>query len=288
MRINCRARRVCAAIVSIAVLCGVTMISADQKPRATKIAPRRTPAKAKSAPPVTPAPAPRVERAVPFRPGETLSYDISWSTAFMTAGTATLSVRDKRASYGSSAYYIVGEGRPTPGLAKIYSLYYKADTLLDSYTLLPQRGSVYSDENGRKRMKILRFNQESKTAQFEMQTKTLMKKDLVVPVGAQDALSALFVLRAMTLKPGTRISMPVCISDAVFQVTATVGSRENVETGLGTRAAYRITPVVTDANGNPAGRGMALWISDDVQRLPLKLQTELAVGSFNLVLREAK
>jgi hypothetical protein len=115
-----------------------------------------------------------------------------------------------------------------------------------------------------------------------MQTSTLMKKDLTVPPGVQDALSALFVLRAMTLKPGTRISMPVCLSDVVYQVTATVGSRENVETGLGTRPAYRVTPVVTDAAGKPAGRGMALWLSDDAQRLPL------AVGSFNLVLRAAK
>jgi hypothetical protein len=293
MRMTCRARRLCAAIVSIAVLGGATTMAAPQKPRTTKTAPRKTvprktPAKPKAAPPVKPAPAPRVELAVPFRAGETLSYDVSWSTAYMTAGTATLSVRDKRASYGSTAYYIVGEARPTPGLAKLYSLYYKADTLLDTYTLLPQRGSVYSDENGRKRMKTLRFDQDARTAQFEMQTKTLMQKDLTVPLGVQDALSVLYVLRAMTLKPGARVSMPVCLSDVVYQVTATVGSREDVKTGLGTRAAYRITPVVTDAAGRPAGRGMSLWLSDDAQRLPLRLQTDLAVGSFNLVLREAK
>jgi hypothetical protein len=288
MRMTYRARRLCVAIVSIAVLCGVTTTAAPQKPRTAKTAPRKTPAKPKAAPPAKPAPAPRVELAVPFRAGEMLSYDVSWSTAYMTAGTATLSVRDKRASYGSTAYYIVGEGRPTPGLAKLYSLYYKADTLLDAYTLLPQRGSVYSDENGRKRMKTLRFDQEARTAQFEMQTKTYMKKDLTVPPAVQDALSALFVLRAMPLKPGARVSMPVCLSDAVYQVTATVGIREDVKTGLGTRPAYRITPVATDANGKPVGRGILLWLSDDAQRLPLKLQTDLAVGSFDLVLREAK
>jgi hypothetical protein len=272
----------------MAVVCGVTPMAVDQKPRTGTTAPAKAPARATTSPPVTSAPAPRVERRVPFRPGETLSYDISWSTAFMTAGTAILSVRDKRASFGSTAYYIVGEGRPTPGLARLYSLYYKADTLLDSYTLLPQRGSVYSNENGRTRMKILRFNQEAKTAQFEMQTRTLMKKDLTVPAGVQDALSALFVLRAMTLKPGSRFSMPVCLSDVVYQVTVTVENREDVKTALGTRAAYRITPAVTDATGQAVGRGMTLWLSDDAQRLPLRLQTDLAVGSFSLVLREAK
>ena len=98
-----------------------------------------------------PAPAPKRELAVPFAAGEALTYDISWST-FLTAGSATVSVKEKKPSYGSTAYYIVAEGRPTPLLSKLYALYYKADTLLDVYTLLPQRGSIYSDENGRKRL----------------------------------------------------------------------------------------------------------------------------------------
>lgn len=235
-----------------------------------------------------PAPAPKVERPVPFTAGETLSYDVSWSMAFVTAGTATLRVVDKHASYGSMAYYILGEGKPTPMLAKLYSLYYKADSLLDVYSLTSQRGSVYSDENGRKRMKSLRFNPDGKTALFEMQTSTTMRKDVSVPARAQDALSALFALRAMTLTSGMTLRMPVCISDAVYYMSATVGTREDVKTGIGTQPALRINPVMTDAAGKPVGRKLSLWLSDDAKRIPLRLQADLAVGSFNLILREAK
>jgi hypothetical protein len=235
-----------------------------------------------------PASAPKVERPVPFTPGETLSYDVSWSMAFVTAGQATLRVVDKHPSYGSMAYYILGEGRPTPMLAKLYSLYYKADSLLDVYSLTSQRGSVYSDENGRKRMKSLRFNPGGTTAFFEMQTSTNMKKDIAVPARSQDALSALFALRAMPLSPGMTIRMPVCISDAVYYMSATVGAREDVKTGIGTQPAWRITPVMTDAAGKPFGRKLSLWLSDDARRMPIRLQADLAVGSFNLVLKEAK
>jgi len=270
----------CSAIVSIGVLCSVTTMATPQKPPTTRAAPPKPVATARAGR--------RVERPVPFRPGETLSYDVVWSTASMTAGTATLSVRDKRASFGSTAYYIVGEGRSTPELAQLVSLYVKVDTLIDSYTLLPQRGSVYSDGNGRKRMTILSFNRETSTAQFEMQTTTVMKKDLSIPPAAQDMLSALYVLRAMALEPGARISMPVCTGDVVYQVTATVGSRERVETGLGTLAAHRIATVITNAQGELVLPGMVLWVSADARRLPLRLQTDLAVGGFTLVLREAK
>ncbi|MCX6544315.1 MAG: DUF3108 domain-containing protein [Acidobacteria bacterium] len=253
------------------------------RPQGTQ-SPRRQPAKTTA----VPVRAPKIERPVPFAAGETLSYDISWSMGYLTAGTATLRVIDKHPSYGSLAYYIVGEGSPTPMLAKLYALYYKADSLLDAYTLTSQRGSVYSNENGRTRMKSLRFNPDGRTALFEMQTSTNMKKDIAVPAQSQDALSALFALRAMPLAPGTTIKMPVCISDVVYYMSATVGARESVKTGLGTQSALRITPMVTDAAGKSVSRPLSLWLSDDAKKVPLRLQADLAVGSFNLVLREAK
>src|SRR5687768_10951071 len=84
-------------------------------------------------PPAEPSPAPRrAERPVPFRVGETLVYDVSWST-FVTAGTVTMTVKEKKPSYGSTAYYIVAEAAPTALLSRIYTLYYKADTLLDAF-----------------------------------------------------------------------------------------------------------------------------------------------------------
>jgi hypothetical protein len=46
--------------------------------------------------------------------------------------------------------------------------------------------------------------------------------------------------------------------------------------------------VVSDEKGKTTGRAMVMWVSDDERKLPLKLQAELAVGSFQLTLREAR
>src|SRR5215210_7455147 len=101
------------------------------------------------------AAAPPAERPVPFRVGEMLEYDVGWSS-YLTAGTATLSIREKKPSYGSVAYYAVAEGRATGLVAALYHVYYKADTLLDVYSLLPQRGSIYGEEGRRRRMRATR------------------------------------------------------------------------------------------------------------------------------------
>ena len=62
---------------------------------------------------------PRAEVRVPFRAGELLTYDVSYST-YVTAGTVTMNVQSKRPSYNSVAYYVVAEARPTPLMSKLY------------------------------------------------------------------------------------------------------------------------------------------------------------------------
>ena len=244
--------------------------SAPAKPAAKSAAPKAAPAK-------------RTARAVPFSVGETLTYDISWSS-YLTAGTATMTVKERKASYGSDAYYIVAEGRPTPLLSKLYDLYYKADTLLDVYTLLPQRGSIYSEEGRRHRMKVTMFDQAKRMASYEVQTRTVVKKDLAIAPYSQDALGAVYVLRAIALKRGDKFSIPVCDAGQSYKAHISVGGVEAVKTGIGEVRAWRVTPTLP---GSDQARRLTVWLSDDARKLPVRMQAQLAVGSFDLTLTSA-
>jgi hypothetical protein len=248
---------------------------------------RPAPRPAAPAKPATPAPtAPKKEMAVPFKAGEVIEFDIGWSS-YLTAGTATVTVKEKKPSYNSVAYYIVAEGRPTPLLSKIYTLYYKADTLLDVYTLLPQRGSLYVEEGKRHRMKTTTFDQAAKTAKYEIQTATKVEKALTLPAFTQDALSTLYVLRSIPMKTGDKFNMPVTDAGDVYKVQMQVGAVEPIKTGLGTINGLKIVPVITAAKGTPP-RGIAIWISDDARRLPLMIEAQLPVGKFTVTLRSVR
>ena len=262
----------------------VVLIVFAALPLAAQSRPRTVPRAAAKSAAAKPA-APRKEMTVPFRTGETLEYDIGWSS-FLTAGTATVAVREKKPSFGSTAYYIVAEGRPTSVVSKLYTLYYKADTLLDSYSLLPQRGSLYSEEGKRHRLKTTTFNQGAKKATYEVETRTLVKKDLAIPGFTQDALSAIYVLRSIPFKAGEKFNMPVSDNGTVYKVQMQVGAAEPVKTGMGTINGLRITPLITGPDKD-APRGLGLWISDDARRLPLKMEAQLLVGKFTITLRQA-
>jgi hypothetical protein len=120
-----------------------------------------------------------------------------------------------------------------------------------------------------------------------VQTATHVEKSLALPAFSQDALSALFVLRSIPFKPGEKFNMPVTDAGDIYRIQMQVGAVEPVQAGLGTINGVKIVPVVTATRGTPP-RGLALWLSDDARRLPLKIEAQLAVGRFTVTLRGAR
>jgi hypothetical protein len=251
--------------------------------------PARRPGRPAPAAPAAPvaAPKPSGEVRVPFRPGELLTYDVSYSS-YVTAGTVTLHVEAKRPSYNSVAYYVVAEARPAPLLSKIYTLYYKADVLMDVYTLLPQRAGVYSEEGERHQMKVTTFNDPARKATFENVTAKNGKKEFAVPAFTQDALSAVYVMRALPLKVGAKETSPVSTGGHSYRAQVTVLGMDAVKTPAGPFQAFRLRTTLYDDAGQPYGRPIQLWISDTPSRVPVQVQSELSVGAFHLALREAR
>jgi Protein of unknown function (DUF3108) len=212
--------------------------------------------------------APAAEQSVPFRVGETLTYDVSWSS-YVAAGTAVATVKEKSLSHDATVYSIVTEGRPNALVSKLYNLYYKIDTLLDSSTLLPQRASTYSEEGHRHRVRTTEFDRPENK-------------------GRQDPLSAIYVLRARPLKPGTRVRMGVTNADKQYTVSFEVGATERLTTPIGDVDTWQVKTSIVDATGETAAKHVALWLSTDARRLPVKVRAELPFGDFTLTLRDVR
>jgi hypothetical protein len=221
----------------------------------------------------------RRDMPVPFDPGETLTYDVSWSP-YLTAGTATVQVVAKKPSYGSTAYYIVAEGRPTPLLSALYALYYKVDTLLDTSTLLPQRASVYTQEGKRRRMKTTMFDRAKHDAEFSVESHGAVRT-IAIPADARDPLGALYALRSASLKPGEKMSVPICDDGNAYRVLVRAGGYESVETPLGSMTAQHLTLAPPEASG---ARTIELWLSTDRAHVPVRMSAQLPVGTFVLTL----
>ena len=85
----------------VALLGICLLVSAPIAAQSKRPAPKTTPAPAKSTAAAAPkTAAPKKELAVPFNAGEVLEFDIGWSS-YLTAGNATVSVREKKPSFNS-------------------------------------------------------------------------------------------------------------------------------------------------------------------------------------------
>jgi hypothetical protein len=223
---------------------------------------------------------------VPFRVGETLNYDVSWSQ-FLTAGTAVARVVEKKASSGSMAYAIVADGRPVPLVARFYPVYYKMDSLLDSFSLLSLESSSYSEERGRKRQSNTRFDHAARRAYYDVPGESA-KQDFEVPANVQDGLATLYAVRTHAFKAGEHFTIPVADDGSLYSVEFETRGPERLRVPMGDVEAWNLKLIILDNKRQPAANNSAVWISTDARRLPVKLQSDLPVGSFVLALRDAR
>jgi uncharacterized protein DUF3108 len=223
------------------------------------------------------------EPLLPFKVGETLSYDISWST-FLSAGRATVTVKERRQlSAAVAAYNLVAEGRPTTLLDAVYHLYYKAESLFDTRALRPTLATLFSDEGGRRQVRTTRFVDRT-TIDFQSAADAPHEKH-IVPEWSQDPLSSLYALRAFPIKSGAIFPMVVVDGTDIYKLRWQIAGPEPISSALGSTSAWRASSMLSDEHDKPlTNKRVTIWLSNDARKLPLKLQVAVPIGDFVLTL----
>ena len=270
--------------IFLAIATAGTLAAAPQRGTAPKKP--ATPPRAAAPAPKTPAApaAPLVDASVPFQVGETLTYDASWSS-FLTAGQVKLRVADRQAlGAGHSGYHLVAEAQTVSLAAKMYQVYYKVESVIDTASLAAVRASTYSNERGRERVKSFWFGAKN-IGSYEIKRGDVSKGQVQLPPRTLDPLGAMYIARALKANPGETLVIPIVDGDTVSRLRLTFGNRETVKTGQGTSNGWRVTATLTDLQGkSQSARPLLIWLSDDAQRRPLRFEGALAVGSVTLAL----
>ena len=223
---------------------------------------------------------------MPFRVGERLTYDVAWQT-YLIAGSATTTVVEKRPAFSSMAYYIVAEGRPLPLIQRLYALYYKMDTLFDSFSTLSQQSALYAEEGTERRTATTRFDRAARKALFERQSQTLVRDEIAVPADATDGLATLYALRARTFNAGDKLTIPVVDNGTLYSVSVEATGPEHLRMRIGEFEAWNLR--ITDSRSEKTA-GRQEHLGADVARRAAAAaqdQADLPVGYFSLALKEA-
>ena len=231
-------------------------------------------------------PAAEDARRLPSAPGETLTYDVTWMIFPAGQVTATLA----RVEGGSpETYEVITTARSQGFVSLLYNVQNEFRSRFDPQTTCSKQILKKINEGRRHRDTRIVFDGTRKLAILDESDPT--KPDAPhkhaeneIPSCVTDVITAFYFVRRQPLRVGEQIRLPINDGAKTYEVSVEVQAREQIQTPLGTRAAFRVEPKVFGGLYTRKGR-MLIWFSDDDQHLPLRIKASITVGTITGTLR---
>ena len=219
------------------------------------------------------------EKTAAFKDGEWLRYKMSYS-GFLRAGTAILEVEETVLN-GNKVFYTKGSGW-TSGLIKWF---FKVEDVYESYfdkdTIKPYVFKRKIDEGGYKKHRITNFDYIANKAYVQ---DFLKQKDTTIPFSnVQDILSSFYYLRNQDvkgLKRGDEIAIDMFMDSQVYPFKLRFLGKEVLNTRFGKIKTIVFRPLVQSGRIFKAQESVTIWITDDSNKIPIKMKADLSVGSL--------
>jgi hypothetical protein len=230
-----------------------------------------------------------------YREGERLLYEVTWLG--IKAGSSTLEARGVVTLDGHQAYHLVTTAQSAPFISKFFRVEDRSESYLGTSPMQTLRfekhlreGSyrhssqtVFDHKKGIATFRYLDFGQVprniTRLEEAERYGKYVFQEFPLEP-GALDELSVLYYVRTMPLVPGTTTQAKVFSSRKSWELEVKVTEREILETVVGRRQTIVVEPLLKfEGIFQQKGR-VIVWITDDPERIPVQMKSEVKIGSF--------
>ncbi len=215
-----------------------------------------------------------------YQAGEWFRFRIHYG--IFNASYATIELIDEKWE-NQPVYHARAIGRTT-GLAR---LFFKVDDYYDSYFTQDTSRPLYFtrniDEGGYKKNVTIRFDHQNKKAEvndlLENDTATFdMESDV------QDLVSCFYYLRnqfdASSINVGEFITVNLFFDKENFAFKFKFLGTEEIKTKFGRVKSLKFRPYVHSGRVFRSKQSITLWVSDDENKMPLRMEAELKVGSI--------
>lgn len=158
-------------------------------------------------------------------------------------------------------------------------------TWLDTSAIVPQKFYRNIKENDYKKVETTLFDHQENTATVTDENGT---KTYKVANNIQDAISGYFFLRTVDfgkLRPGDLIEMPTFFENNVYKMKVKYRGKDTIKTKFGRISTLRMTPIMPDNQLFKGENSIRIWVSDDANKVPVKVEVDLWVGALVMELR---
>ncbi|WP_339625619.1 DUF3108 domain-containing protein [uncultured Maribacter sp.] len=216
-----------------------------------------------------------------FNVGEWLKFRMHYG--FLNASYATLQVNSATINE-KPVYHVVGHGETT-GVA---SWFFKVDDTYESYfdknDGKPYRFIRKINEGGYTKDVEINFDHKKSNAELN-DRKNKKKLNFTLQDNIQDLISAFYFLRnnykTEDLEEGKAITLKMLYDDdGVFNFKLKYLGKEIVNTKYGKVECLKFRPLVQSGRVFKEQESLSLWVSNDDNRIPIRIKADLAVGAI--------
>ena len=214
-----------------------------------------------------------------FQDGENITFNVFYSVVglYINAGSANFTVTQEHLS-NHPVYHVVGVGSSNPSYDWIFKVRDRYETFIDTATLQPLKFIRNVSEGGFKKNENVTFNKQAATA---VTTEGVFK----VPACVQDVLSSIYYARNIDFnkyQPNDKIPFTMFLDNEVFNLYIKYLGKEEIKTKYGKFRAIKFKPLLVKGTLFEGGEKMTVWVSDDANHIPLRIESPIVVGSVKV------
>ena len=211
--------------------------------------------------------------------GEEISYTIYYALAgaHVNAGSTTFSNKTEKLN-GRTVFHVIGIGGSNAKYDWIYRVRDRYESYIDTLTMQPLKFFRDVSEGSTKKSETVNFNRSTKTATTETGS-------FKVPVCVQDVLSTIYYARNIdfdTYKKNDKIPFQMFLENEVHELYIRYQGREDVKTKYGKFNAIKFKVLLIPGTIFKGGEDMTVWVSDDQNHIPLRIESKILIGSIKV------
>ena len=214
-----------------------------------------------------------------FQAGESITYRVYYTLAgvYIAAGEATFTCSLEKLN-DKPVYHVTGEGKTFSFYDNFFRVRDKYESFIDTSNLQPLKFIRSVNEGSFKKYENVSFN---KTAHTAITTSGVFK----TPGCIQDVLSSMYYARNIdfnNLKPNDTIPFSMFLDNQVYNLYIRYLGKEIVKTKYGKFRSIKFKPLLIKGTIFEGGEKMTVWVSDDPNHIPLRVESPISVGSVKV------
>ncbi len=209
-----------------------------------------------------------------FEAGETLDFDLSWSR--ISGGAARMTI----APIGGDRLRLTSVGKSGTFFSRFFRVRDEIESIVDRDDFSTIQYHKVLDERGKRKDELTVIDERKNMA---------FRKGKAIPLSRPvfDPLSLIYYIRLLDLTPGRTHEFTIIADGKVYTVRAEVVNRETIATAAGTFETVVVEPRMEAQAGvfRDEQSRLLIWYSDDARHLPVRIRSDVKVGSITASLR---